>query len=200
MRARPALLGLSLAIVAACTAAEPLPEVPPAPAAAPASSVATEAKPASACPGRVEAREELREIRDDALLKQAIGAPGEGNLCTGKVFEVVRPMTVYRVWNKAKAETRIGRWWSLSPLKGLVADYRAAFAICPEWSPLDAAVACRIKVGTRVVVGPGQSATCAKGSYPASATNQVFVPNEASITDPASPRLLVEGCTDVAWP
>jgi hypothetical protein len=160
---------------------------------------ASPAGPASGCPGTIEVVDGLREIEDGALLRQALGAPGDGYLCTGKVFEVTKPVTVYRVWNKSKPATRLGRWWSFSTPRGPVEAYRTAYCMCAEWSPLDVMSECKIKVGARVVVGPGQSATCAKTSYPASATNQVFIPNDTR--DPAHPRLFVEGCSaGAAWP
>lgn len=172
--------------LAACASSNPQPPGP-----APASS--------SACPGKVEAGDGLREVEDATLLQQALGAPGKGSLCTGKVFEATRPMTVYRVWNKSKPQTQLGRWWSFSAPRGPVDAYRAANAICAEWSDLDVVSECRLKAGARVVVGPGQSAACKSTSYPPSATNQVFIPNDTR--DPANQKVFVEGCTPgAAWP
>lgn len=171
----------------ACSSTAP----PPPPASAPA--------PANACAGAVEVVDGLREVDDGALLQQALGAPGKGNLCTGKVLEATKAVTVYRVWNKAKPYTQLGRWWSFSTPKGPVDAYRAANAICAEWSDLDVVSECRLKIGAHVVVGPGQSATCAKTSYPPSATNQVFIPNDTR--DPANQKVFVEGCSaGAAWP
>lgn len=197
MRA-PILLGLSLSLslLAACA-----PPAPPATPATPTPTVVTPppTTPPTACPGTVETHDGLRESSDEALLKQALGDPGKGSLCTGKVFEVTKPVTVYRVWNKAKAYTQLGRWWSFSTPKGPVSAYRAANAICPEWSDLDVVSECKLKPGVKIVVGPGQSATCEKGGFPASATNQVFVPNDTR--DPANQKVLVDACTPgAAWP
>jgi len=154
----------------------------------------------ASCPGRVEPADGLAETPDEALLKQALGDPGKGKLCAGKVFTAVRAVTVYRVWNKAKPYTQLGSWWSLAKPAGPVDRYRADNAICPEWSELDTVSECKLKVGAKVVVGPGQSAACDKGlTFPPSATNQVFVPNETR--DPANQKVYVEGCSPGAvWP
>lgn len=173
-------------LLVACAGAPPLPP-PPLPA------------PASACAGTIDVVDGFREVDDGALLQQALGAPGKGNLCTGKVFEATKSVTVYRVWNKAKPHTQLGRWWSSSAPKGPIDAYRAANAICPEWSDLDVVSECRIKVGAHIVIGPGQSATCATMSYPPSATNQIFIPNDTR--DPENQKVFVDGCSPgAAWP
>lgn len=197
------LLALSLTSLVAC-APEPQPVAPPQPTAAPTARAATPPAQsplasAAACPGKVEVVEGLKEVDDPALLQQALGEPGKGSLCTGKVFEATKAVTVYRVWNKAKAYTQLGRWWSFSTPRGPVDAYRAANDICPEWSALDVVSECHVKVGAHLVVGPGQSATCEKGGYPASPVNQVFIPNDTK--DPANQKLFVEACTAGApWP
>ncbi len=169
----------------------PVPVAAIAPSAAPS--------PAASCAGVVQAPEGLREVDDAALLKQAVADPGKGGLCAGKVFEAVRPVTVFRVWNRAKVETALGRWWSFAKPQGPVDAYRRANAICPEWSELNYANECHLKVGARVVVGPGQSADCKGTPYDRSATNQVFVPNDTR--DANDPKLFVEGCSSGAiWP
>jgi len=176
-------LVLSLSALVACTAT-PAPRPPE----------------GAACPGKIETADGLQEAQDPALLQKALGAPGKGQLCAGKVYTTVKPVTVYRVWNSAKAYTQLGSWWSLSRPGGPVDQYRADNAICPEWSDLNTVSECHLKVGAKVVVGPGQSASCDKGvTYPPSATNQVFVPNETR--DPANQKVYVEGCTPgAAWP
>lgn len=134
---------------------------------------------------------------DEALLAKAIGAPEAGKLCKGKVFVAEKAVTVYRVWDSAKSYTLYGGWWALDMPKGPRDEYRVKNDICPEWSPLNIMSSCTIKVGTKVVIGPGQSAKCADGSVlPASATNQVFIPN-----DSRNNVLYVEGCTaGTVWP
>ncbi len=55
---------------------------------------------------------------------------------------------------------------------------------------------CQLKVDAQIAVGPGQSVTCENGSYPKSAVNQVYVPNDSQ-----SNILFVENCTQgTPWP
>lgn len=152
---------------------------------------------AQSCVGEVvKPPEGLREVQDDALLASAMGQPGRGALCKGKVFLVEQPVTVYRVYDSSKPYTQYGRWWSLEAPQGPRSQYRQQNAICPEWSPLNVVSACQLKVGERVVIGPGQSAQCAQSSIPASAVNQAYVPN-----DSRNNVLLVENCTaGQPWP
>lgn len=134
---------------------------------------------------------------DDALLASAIGAPGKGALCKGKVFVAEKPVTVYRVWDSSKSYTLYGRWWSFSLPVGPRDKYRLDNDICPEWSPLNIMSSCTIKAGTKVVVGPGQSAECSNGTMlPPSAVNQVYIPNDSK-----NNVLFVENCTaGTVWP
>jgi hypothetical protein len=185
---------LLLAVALTGCAAAPIP-----PAATPCPTCPPAAKAPAACPGAIEVPAGLKPARDSALYKQAVDEPGAGGLCTAQVFEVTQPVAVYRVWNKAKDYTLLGRWWSFAKPVGPVEAYRKDNAICPEWSQLDVVSTCTLKVGAKIVVGPGQSAGCKDGTYPASATNQVFVPNETK--DPAKQVVWVEGCSaGVAWP
>lgn len=136
------------------------------------------------------------ESDDEGLLKSALGASGEGKLCVGKVFLAKQPVTVYRVWNSDKSYTVYGGWWSFNQPKGPKKKYREENEICPSWSALDRMSSCTIKVGTKIVVGPGQSAQCKTFTYPKSAVNQVYVPNNAR-----NNVILVENCTEgVTWP
>lgn len=66
-----------------------------------------------------------------------------------------------------------------------------------KWSNLDVMSSCTVKVGARIVIGPGQSATCEGGAaYPQSAVNQVFIPNDTRVD-----KVFVEDCTPGApWP
>ncbi len=139
----------------------------------------------------------LRAVYDPVLRMSAIGKAGAGKLCVGQVYEVTEPVTVYRVWTADKAYTQYGGWWSFANPEGPVDAYREANAICPEWSNLDVMSSCTVKVGARIVIGPGQSATCEGGAaYPQSAVNQVFIPNDTRVD-----KLFVEACTPGApWP
>ena len=150
-----------------------------------------------ACVGEIEAPPEgLIESNDKELLLKAMGASGEGKLCTGKVFLAEQPVTVYRVWNSSKSYTVYGGWWSFEQPSGPKQEYREDNGICPSWSTLDRMTSCTIKVGAEIVVGPGQSAKCEKFTYPKSAVNQVFIPN-----DSRNDVIFVENCTKgVFWP
>ena len=75
-----------------------------------------------------------------------------------RVGAYAQPISVYRVWTKAKSDTQLGRWWSFTPPKGPIDAYRRDNAICSEWSAFDVVSACMLKVGAKIVVGPGQSA------------------------------------------
>lgn len=140
--------------------------------------------PAVACPGEVSTPAGMRPAEAPPLRARAVRPPGQGGLCAGTVFEVVAPVRVYRVWSRSNPASRTGRWWTLTAPEGPRDRYREVYAICPEWSELDAVVSCSLRVGVRVVVGPGQSANCAGGgSYPVSAAAQVFVPTEGEAAD-----------------
>ncbi len=150
-----------------------------------------------ACAGEViEPPKGLVAVEDSALLASVLKPSGDGMLCTGKVFEVKAPVTVYRVWNGDKDYTRYGRWWSFNKPHGPKDKYREENEICPSWSSLDRMSYCQLKVGSRVVVGPGQSATCKAFTYDKSPVNQVYIPN-----DSRNNMLYVEACSEgVAWP
>ena len=154
----------------------------------------------AACTGSINVPYGLVEVTDDSLLKQAVYPAGQGGLCDAKVFKVQQPLTVYRVWDNANQNSQYGRWWSFNPPAGPVPAYRAANAICPEFSALNRVKQCRLKVGAEVVIGPGQSMVCKSDvSYPQSAVNQVFVPNDTR--DPGNVKLAVDDClADASWP
>ena len=138
----------------------------------------------------------LVEAEDKDLLTKALGASGEGKLCAGRVFVAKQPVMVYRVWNSEKSYTVYGGWWSFNQPMGPKKRYREDNEICPSWSALDRMTSCTIKVGTKIVVGPGQSAQCEAFTYAKSAVNQVYVPN-----DSRNAVVLVENCTEgVVWP
>lgn len=135
-------------------------------------------------------------VNDEVLLQSARGASGLGKLCEGKVFRATQPVTVYRVWNSDKSYTIYGSWWSFVLPEGPKQKYREDNGICPSWSALDRMSSCSIKVGAKIVVGPGQSAQCEQMTYPKSPVNQVFIPN-----DSRNNVIHVENCTSgVEWP
>ncbi len=150
-----------------------------------------------ACVGQIDSLPPgMTAILDDALLQQALGASGAGELCTGQVFVAQQPVTVYRVWDGAKDYTLYGSWWSFQVPQGPRPQYRKDNGICPFWSELNRMSACTLKVGAKLVVGPGQSAICTRMTYAKSAVNQVYIPNDAR-----AGRLHVDNCTAGAvWP
>ncbi len=150
-----------------------------------------------ACVGQIIAPPPGMEVvSDEALLQDALGASGEGELCAGQVLVALEPVTVYRVWDSAREYTRYGSWWSFQLPEGPRPQYRQDNSICPSWSELDRMSACTVKVGAKLVVGPGQSAQCKQMIYAKSATNQVYIPNDAR-----NDVLHVQDCTAGAvWP
>ncbi|OHX12251.1 hypothetical protein BI347_01095 [Chromobacterium sphagni] len=150
---------------------------------------------AGGCVGQVmQAPTGMGPVQHDTLLANAIGAPGNGGLCEGVVYQqnAAAPGTiVYRVWDSGKPNSRLGRWWSFSKPQGPLAKYQADNAICPAWSRLNSMVRCQLKAGVQVAVGTGQSANCAPDpDFPPSPVNQVYVPN----TSPDD--IQVENCQD----
>ena len=149
------------------------------------------------CVGRVAAPSfAAKEVSDEALLEEALGASGKGGVCAGKVLVVLQEVRVYRLWDSARAYSAYGRWWSVTRPEGSRDAYRADYAICPSWSALDRLISCMIKPGTEIVVGPTQSATCDTGAYPKTAQTQIYTRN-----DSAKGELLVADCRDAGlWP
>jgi hypothetical protein len=150
------------------------------------------------CIGKIEPLPDgLIATEDPELLQRALGAPNEGKLCQGQVFIVQKPIRVYRVWDSAEPESLYGSWWSLTPPTGTREQYRADNAICPAWSALNMLSDCLIKTGSKLVTGPGQSARCSvQLSYPASAINQIYLPNNRK-----QQLLQVETCNPAQpWP
>jgi hypothetical protein len=186
------LTGLTLAAFAFGGCA---PLAPPQPTAATPPSAQTQ------CVGKLEPPYGLTVISDPALLAKTIQPAGKGGLCMGEVFQVTQPLTVYRVWDSSKPWSQFGKWWSFNPPAGPRDAYRIDNEICPAWSKLDQVTQCRLKVGSEIVIGPGQSAQCDATdnnvSYPPSAAIQVYVPNDNS--DPS--KELVSNCVAAtAWP
>lgn len=138
-----------------------------------------------ACVGTNDLPAELRghfvEVQDPALLAQAVQAPSKGGLCQAKVYQSQNALTIYRAWNSANPNSRLGSWWAFEKASGSVSQYRRDYEICTQYSPLDRLAKCRLKVGTKIVVGTGQSAQCdAYLTYPASASRQIYMPKETA--------------------
>lgn len=133
-----------------------------------------------ACAGGVPVTDPNLKISDnDALLGKARGVSGKGGTCDGQVYAVSAPVKLYRVYDASKGYTQRGSWWALEKPGGTRESYRANYAICPEWSAVDALVECEIRPGTQVVIGSTQSAICAdQTELPKTAALQVYVAND----------------------
>ncbi|TXT38523.1 MAG: hypothetical protein FD135_2846 [Comamonadaceae bacterium] len=133
-----------------------------------------------ACAGTVASqRPGLDEASNTPLLTKVQLPSGKGGVCAGKVFSVTAPVVLYRVFDASNPHSKLGGWWALTRPTGSRDDYRAANAICKEWSPLDKLVSCEVRPGSQVVLGTTQSAVCADGStYPKTAAQQVYVAND----------------------
>jgi hypothetical protein len=122
----------------------------------------------------------------------SIGAPGKGSLCEGQVFVAKEPVTVYRVfsasWKTSKLAGPTGAYWTLEKPSGTSTQYRTTYEICQEWNDLDMLNECKVEKGAKVILGPGQSATCEKsgGSFPGNAANQVVLVKKADGSVPVT--------------
>jgi hypothetical protein len=200
MRTPIALLSTSLSLVLiACGGAAQPPAVPEpglvatatatataAPAVtAPPIKVTTPAPTTAACAGPIATPPPGLVKADEPAPAWSIGEPGKGSLCAGEVFIAKGPVTVYRLfsasWKDSKLAGPKGAFWTLDRPGGTAATYRNVYEICKEWNDLDMINECTIEAGARVVLGPGQSATCDKSdtSYPRSAANQVVLVKKA---------------------
>lgn len=172
------------------TAAEPMVPATPALPATPAPSKPSAPTAAEACAGPVAPPPPGLVKADEPAPAWSVGLPGKGSLCEGKVFVAQGPVTVYRVfsasWKASKLAGPTGAFWTLERPTGTAANYRATYEICKEWNDLDMLNECKIELGAKVVLGPGQSATCDKSdaSYPRSAANQVVLVKKADGTVP----------------
>lgn len=149
---------------------------------------------ASTCKGQINAPKGLKPTFDAPLVDESLGQPGKGGLCEAASFNVTTDdIWVYRLWNSTNPNSRLGNWWSARMPVGAVSKYRKNYAICYQWTPLDKMTKCKLKKGATIVVGTGQSAECSDFlTYPASATNQLFL---SGSNTPIEEQ--VESCTDV---
>jgi hypothetical protein len=124
----------------------------------------------------------LVEAVNPALVSKARMPSGKGGVCNAKAFAVTAPVVLYRVFDSGQPFSKLGGWWSLKRPGGSRAGYRAAYAICPDWSRLDRLVSCEVRPGTQVVLGTTQSAACADGTlYEKTGETQVFVANDGLV-------------------
>lgn len=157
-------------------------------------STASAPIPTPACVGSTDLPTNLASqfdaITDTALLKSALGEADQGKLCQGKVYQSKKEakVTIYRAWNSTNPNSQYGQWWAFDKPAGNIANYRANYEICYQWSPLDKMVSCTLKPHSKVVVGNGQSAVCSNYlSYPVSESQQVYISDAANA---------VESCTE----
>jgi hypothetical protein len=151
-----------------------------------------------ACMGNVvNAVPGLVEAGNSPLQAKAQLPTGKGGVCSAKVFSVTAPVVLYRVFDASNPRSKFGSWWSLKRPGGSRDDYRAANAICKQWSNLNRLISCEVRPGTQIVAGTTQSAECNDGStYAKTAENQVFVAN-----DGRAGILHVGACSEEAvWP
>jgi hypothetical protein len=194
MRTPIALLSSLPFLLLACGGAASPPQVPESPpvatTAAPTAAPLAVAPPPSSkstttCAGPVATPPPGLVKADEPAPTWSIGEPGKGSLCEGKVFVAQGPVTVYRAFSASYKTSKLagptGAFWTLDKPSGSSANYRNVYEICKEWNDLDMVNECKIEVGARVVLGPGQSATCDKSdtSYPRSAANQVVIIKKA---------------------
>lgn len=133
-----------------------------------------------ACLGTVtEQPPELHEITLPALQKRAQFISGKGGVCSAKVFSVITPIPIYRIYDASQADSKFGGWWTFKRPSGTKEAYRADNAICEEWSRLDRMLSCKLKAGATIVIGTTQSAMCNNGLIlPKTIENQIFIPND----------------------
>lgn len=128
----------------------------------------------------------FQAVEDEALLAASLGEPTKGKLCQGQVYELKQgeSVVIYRAWNSTNPGSEMGKWWASAKPKGKTASYREDYEICYQWSPLDKLTTCKLKAGTKVVVGNGQSAECSPYlTYPVSAAQQIYIDDASMSAD-----------------
>lgn len=145
-----------------------------------------ESPPPAVCTGQVVAPPayvpKLTEVDDPALVSESVKGPDQGYLCQAKAYKVNESFEIFRSWNSTNPGSELGNWWAFTMPSGSVSEYRENYAICPSWSPLDRMTRCRVKVGSHLVLGTGQSAFCSKYlTYPTSSEIQIFLANASDV-------------------
>lgn len=146
-----------------------------------------QATPNENCIGAIDVPQScVKEISDSTLIKKVVLQKDSGGICKGVVFEVTKPIVVYRIWNSKYPDSRLKNWWTFDKPVGTLESYRENYEICCQWGPRDTMEICTLKVNSKIVVGPGQSINCKNAqnyndtsccdtSYNASPRNQVYV-------------------------
>ncbi len=136
-----------------------------------------------------------------------VPGPGNGGIRCPKYYKFKgahRPSNLFRVYGSPGKARREGAWWTFQdvPWKGAAkATYQKKYAICSAWNDFMAHVSCKLKAGTIVAAGPGQSvakhqeakgacgnvcgktATDLNEKYKADAAVQVAIYNPAEFCD-----------------
>ncbi len=113
-----------------------------------------------------------------AALDKGVKVRGGGGLSAGIVVKLNADLVVYRLYNGPKwtdsqgRNNRFGQWWTYDRPHGTQTDFRRDYAVCQGWNEVSWVTTCKLKKGSVVAIGPGQSVdqdTCAKKgeSYPA---------------------------------
>ena len=105
-------------------------------------------------------------------------------LCQGKVHisKAGYHVKVFRVWNSSNPKSRLGHWWAFHNPEARISQYRENYEICYQWSPLDKMVSCKLKPGTKIVIGNGQSAKCSVYlTYPVSDKQQLYMADASNV-------------------
>ncbi|HEX5057555.1 MAG TPA: hypothetical protein VFX02_13795 [Gammaproteobacteria bacterium] len=165
-------------------------------AAAPAPGTSVAAPENTPCVGQVPTSVPgLAAAANDELTSSALGLDDKGGVCAAIAFTAIEPVQVYRVYD-SKSGNPYGRWWSLKRPRQSREQYRASYAICPEWSALDRLISCRLKPGSRIVLGTTQSMQCKDTAYPKSSDIQVYIPNDVN-----TQAVYVDNCVEEEpWP
>ena len=103
----------------------------------------------------------VENLNDDEKL--SVGEKLKGGLQWAQSYKVIKKgLRLYRVWNSFNPNSKYGNWWTFYYPSGDISQYRIDYDICSEWSPLDRLVSSELKVGSIIVLGPGQSAKCSE--------------------------------------
>lgn len=142
------------------------------------------------------------DITDVNVLKNSVFPKDKGGLCKGSIFKVEKPIVVYRVWNSSYEPSAKGNWWTFDKPTGTLEKFRKDYAVCCQWGPKDKMDSCTLKVGSKIVVGPGQSVDCTqeknRGGNDCNDTRyEISEKNQVYIHDPVNN---VENCVTQEWP
>ena len=155
---------------------------------------------------------------------RVVGAVDKGNMSSAALVVALQDVPIYRAYSTPAVQCGLdrpsgefGNWWSLVPLpSGAQRDsYRQKMAVCPSWNDFQKKVACTLKKGSVIAVGPTQSMDCTKDNhakkaeagcsavvarwkdrFPSSGNHQVYLNLYARDAD--RPKFL-SACTSADW-